>query len=422
MNYKKTTLPNGLRIITISTKGNPAATVMVMAETGSNYESKAENGLSHFLEHMLFKGTPTRPTALHINRELDGLGARSNAMTMDEATSYYAKAEKKKWKQVLAVVSDMYLHPTLPPEELEKERGVIVQEINMYEDNPQAKVARVFPSLLYGDTPAGRTILGPKENIESLPREAFVDYHKRHYVASKTIVVVSGDVKESEVKKEVEKLFKDIPTGKFLKKEKVIEKQDKPALHIELKKTDQVHFVLGVRAYPAKDKRIPALSVLSGLLGSGFSSRLWHKLREEMGVCYYVFTEIEDYTDHGVFSISAGVDTKRAPEVIKVILEECGRLINEPVSDTELQKTKDYLVGNMYLGLETTNTLASFYAFQEIAKGELQTPEEVEREIRSVTAKDVQKVAKDLFKNEKLNLAIIGNIEDKKALTKVLSF
>lgn len=422
MTYNKITLPNGLRIITVPTKGNPAATVLVMAETGSDYETKSENGLSHFLEHMCFKGTEKRANSLEINREFDSLGAGSNAVTNTEYTGYYAKAERKQWKKLLDIISDIYLNSTFPEKEFEKERGVIIQEINMYEDLPRSKVATLFPKLLYGDTPAGRSILGPKENIEKLPRESFIEYKKKHYVAEGTIVVVAGDIKETEIKKEVERLFKDISTGKKHKKEKVKEYQETPALLLETKKTDQTHMVLGVRAYNANDKRLATLSVLSGILGGGMSSRLWHKLREELGVCYYVRVDVDDYTDHGYFAVSTGVDTKRIQEVTKVILEECKRLTQELVSEEELQKTKDYLVGNFYLSLETTDALAFFYASQEILKRKIETPEEIEKKLRSVTAKDVMKVAKDIFKNEKLNLAIVGDIQDKTKIKKVLSF
>ncbi|MHB1330900.1 MAG: M16 family metallopeptidase, partial [Minisyncoccota bacterium] len=190
MKYKKTTLQNGLRIIHVPSKGNPSVTVMALVETGSNYEEKSQNGLSHFLEHMMFKGTTRRPTSLDISRELDSLGAQSNAFTSNEMTGYYAKAEKKHFKELLDIISDLYLNPTLPPAELEKERGVILQEISMYEDLPQHKVWDVFGELVYGDSPAGRTILGPSLNIKKFKRDDFQDYRKVHYVAKKTIIVI----------------------------------------------------------------------------------------------------------------------------------------------------------------------------------------------------------------------------------------
>lgn len=422
MNFKKTTLPNGLRIITIPTKGNPAATVMVMAEVGSKYETKAENGLSHFIEHMCFKGTKKRPSSSIVNKELDAMGAMSNAMTGEEYTGYYAKAEKKHWKKILDVLSDIYLHPSFPEKDLEKERGVIIQEISMYEDQPQDKVSVLFQGLLYGDTPVGRFIAGTKESVSNLKHKNFVDYHSKHYVADSTIVVVSGDVSEREVMSEANKLFKDIQKKKKPGKLKVVDKQAKPEMLIHHKKTDQTHMILGFRTFKAKDKRNAILEVLAGILGKGMSSRLWHKMREELGACYYVYAGVNDFTDHGYLYIATGIESNRAVEITKVLVSECKRLTEELVDPAELQKIKDYLVGHMYLRLETTNALAMFYASQEILKGKMDLPSKMEQEIRQVTAKDVIRVAKEIFKNEKLNLAIVGDITDQKAVKKVLTF
>jgi predicted Zn-dependent peptidase len=422
MQYKKTTLPNGLRIITVPTKGNQAVTVMVLVEAGSNYETKAQNGLSHFLEHMCFKGTTRRPTAHIIAKELDSLGAQSNAFTTNEFTGYYAKAEKKHFAKLLDVLSDMYLNPIFPVADLEKERGVILQEISMYEDLPQQKVWYTFQELLYGDTPAGRSIAGTKENIRSFSQKDFIDYRKAHYVANKTIVIVSGDIDQAIVKREIAKNFKDIPKGKSPKKLPVKEKQIKPAVLVERKTTDQMHLMLGFHAFKASDKRNIPLSVLIGVLGGGMSSRLFQKLREEMGVCYYVRPMSDSLTDHGLFAIATGVDPKRTEEVVKVLIAECKRLTTELVTEEELKKVKDYLAGTLYLNLETTDSLAEFYAVQEVEKGSLKSPKEYESALRAVKAKDIQKVAKDIFKNNKLNLAIIGNMKDEKALKKVLSF
>jgi len=422
MQHKKITLPNGLRIITVPVKGNPAATVMVMTETGSKYETKAENGLSHFIEHMCFKGTKKRPSASVVHRELDALGAVSNAMTSEEYTGYYAKAEKKHWKKLLDVISDIYLHPNFPKDDLEKERGVIIQEISMYEDQPQDKVGVLFQGLLYGDTPVGRFIAGTKENVSKLKHKSFVEYHKKHYVAEGTIVVVSGDINEAEVKKEVQKLFKDIQTKRKPSKARVVEKQTRPQALIHQRKTDQTHMIMGMRTYKSNDKRQPTLRVLSGVLGAGMSSRLWHKLREELGACYYVYTGINDFTDHGYFHISTGIENRRAKEILEVLLSECRRLIEEPVSEEELKKTKDFLIGHMYLRLETTNAQAMFYVSQEVLKDSIKSPDQIEQEIRAVTARDIMKVAKEIFRNDKLNLAVVGDIKDPSGLKRVLKF
>ena len=421
MDFKKTTLSNGLRVITVPVKDNPAVMVSVVVETGSNYETKSQNGLSHFLEHMCFKGTVKRPKASEIAKELDGLGAENNAFTSNELTGYYAKVAKKHFSKLFEIISDLYLNPTLPAADLEKERGVILEEINMYEDLPQKKVWWVLSKLMYGDTPAGRSILGPRENIKSFTRRDFVDYRGKHYIAGKTIVIVAGDVSEQAVLKEVKKYFKNIPKDKKLSKPAVREKQKFPELLIHKKKTDQTHMVMAFRAYGAGDKRIPALMILAEILGKGMSSRLFTKLRGEMGACYYVRAGHDQYTDHGVLAISTGINVLRTKEVTKVLLDECSKLSKVLVSDEELQKAKEHNIGHLYMDLETTDSIAEFYADQEVSTGKLKRPQELEKAIRKVTAKDVLKVARDIFRNEKLNLAIVGNISDQKGLKKVLS-
>jgi len=422
MNFKKTTLKNGLRIITVPVKGNPAVTVLVMVETGSNYETKAQNGLSHFLEHMCFKGTAKRPKSIDISRELDSIGAQNNAFTSNEFTAYYAKGEKNHLPKLLDVVSDIYLNSTLPEPEMEKERGVIIQEISMYEDLPQRKVQELFAELLYGDTPAGRPVVGPVENIKKFTRKDFVEYRKLHYVAQKTIVVVSGDVDEKKVIKQVSEAFKNISSAKKIDRSKIKSNQKAPAVLAHKKKTDQTHMVLGVHTFNIFDKRVPALQVMSNILSGGMSSRLFQKLREEMGACYYVNAGMDVGEDYGIFAISTGVEERRVEEVIKVLLKECKRLCDEPVSKEELQKTKDFMSGHLYLGLETSDSMAEFYVVQEAIKGKIKTPREVEKEIRAVTAKDIQKVAKDIFKNKSLNLAVVGNTADSNKLKKILTF
>lgn len=422
MKYKKTTLPNGLRVITVPTKGNPSVTTMIVVETGSNYETKEQNGLSHFLEHMCFKGTINRPTALEIARELDGMGAYNNAFTAHELTGYYAKAGKNHFKKILEILADMYINPLFPKDDLEKERGVIIEEIEMYEDRPQDKVWDVLLKLMYGDTPAGRPIIGSKENIKNFTHEDFVNYRKLHYVAEKTIVVVAGDVAQKTVINEVKKHFKSIPSDKRAPKLPVKNKQHSPTLLIEKKKSNQTHLVLGFRSYDAKDKRIPVLTVLSYLLGGGMSGRLWQKIRHELGACYYIEAWHSDSTDHGAFTISTGINAGRIEEVVKAIIEECRKLSSAPVSDEELEKAKENYLGHLFMGLETTNRLAEFYGSEEVASGKLQSPFDIEKVIRQVKASEVMEVAKDLFKDDKLNLAVVGSVANEKAVKKALTF
>ncbi len=420
MNFKKTVLKNGLRVITIPTKDAPAVTVLVMVEAGSKYETKDINGLSHFLEHMCFKGTEKRVGAGAISHELDSMGAQYNAFTGQEFTGYYAKVHPGHFNKALDIIADMYLHPTLPQSEIDKERGVIVEEINMYEDLPQRHVQEVFMELLYGNTPAGWGIAGPKENVLSLNREHFAAYRDKHYIALSTLVVVSGNFNEQEALKEIEKVFEGIAEKENPGKEAVSESQDKPEIILKTKPTDQVHAVLGVRTFDIHDKRNAALQVLQGVLGAGMSSRLFKKLRDEMGVCYYVKTGVDEFTDHGVLAVATGVDIKRAPQALEAVCVELKRLKDELVSPEELIKVKDCLIGNLYLSLETSDSLAEFYAVQEILKGSSLTPKEIEAKIRAITAEDVQSVARDVIQDKNLNLAIVSSLTDKAPFEKIL--
>jgi predicted Zn-dependent peptidase len=421
MKYKKTIFSNGLRVITVPTKGLPSVTVMVLVETGSHYESKKESGLSHFLEHMVFKGTKKRPTFLDIGRELEEIGAVSNAATSNECTYYYAKAEKKYFAKLIDVVSDLYLNPSLPISTLENERGVILQELSMYEDKPQQKVWEVLSELLYGDVPAGRPIIGSRENIKRFKREDFVNYHKAHYVASKTVVIVAGDVSDKKIVSEVKKRFKNISEGKKILNSGIEERQRFPAIKILKKKTDQAHLVIAFRSFGAKDRRNYALTLLAYILGKGFSSRLFHKIREEMGASYYIRASAGKSTDHGIFAISAGVEVSRLGEVVVAILGECLKLKRRAVDEAELNKAKEYCLGKMYMELETSDSLADFYSIQEVLTRNLITPSEFEKRIRKIRASDIIKVAGEVFRNDKLNLAVVGDIRDMARIKKVLS-
>ncbi len=422
MQYSKKILANGLRIITVPMKDNPTVTVLVLVETGSKYETKKINGISHFLEHMCFKGTVKRPKAIHISKELDALGSEYNAFTAQEYTGYYAKSSAKNFKKIFDIVSDIYLNSTFPEAEMQKEKGVIIEEINMYEDLPNRHVQDLMMKLLYDDTPAGWNIAGEKKNILSMRREDFVKYKKNHDLPQATTVVVAGRVNEREVLREVNKIFGKIKKEPKLGKLKVKESQKKPEILLSFKKTDQTHFVLGVRTFGLFDKRNVILSVLAGILGGGMSSRLFQKLREEMGVGYYVRAFGDIYTDHGFFQVSAGVDNKRMPEVIKAILAECKKLKVERVGKQELEKVKEFLIGNLKLSLESSDDIANFYGGQELLKKELKTPEQKAKEIRKVTVIEIQKLAREIFKDNKLNLALIGPFKDKKEFSKILKF
>jgi predicted Zn-dependent peptidase len=420
MHYTKKVLKNGLRIITLPMHENPTVTVLVMVEAGSKYETRDINGISHFLEHMCFKGTTKRPTSLDITRELDGLGAHYNAFTSQEYTGYYAKADYKHFDTVLDVVSDMYVNPVFNEQEIEKEKGVIIEEINMYEDLPQQHVQDLFLKLLYGDQPAGWYITGPKEVIRGITRKDFVDYRDKHYVAGATTVVVAGNMKEEQAISAIEKKFEGISSAPKSGKLKVVESQSKPQTIIEFKETDQTHLVIGVRSYDTYHANNAPLRLLGAVLGGGMSSRLFQKLRNEMGVCYYVRAGNDPYTDHGAFQISAGVDNKRVGEVISVILAQLKRFTEELVTPNELKRTKDYLIGNMYLGLEASDDLAEFFGFQEVLKKPIKRPLDIAQEIEKITAEDIKRVAQDIIRNDRLNLAVVGRFKDTSVFDPIL--
>lgn len=422
MHYKRLVMPNGMRVIFAPRKDDVAATVLVLVEAGSKYETKEINGLSHFLEHMCFKGTVKRPRAIQISSALDGLGAEYNAFTSQEWTGYFAKVEKNKAESALEIISDLYLNPVFDPGEIEKEKGVVIEEINMYEDLPPRKIHDLFMNLLYGDQPAGWDIAGSKEVIRRLSRDDFLKYRKEHYVAKATVIVVAGSFDEKRMEKLIKEHFVSIAIGKKTGKISTVESQSKPMMKMQEKKSDQTHLVIGCRAFSIEDPRRHELEVLSDVLGGGMSSRLFEKIRNELGAAYYVRADAELLSDHGYFAVAAGVDHSKIEVVVRAILEEMSRLANELIPEDELQRAKDHLTGRLLLGLETSDALATYYGGQEVLREEIITPEELIRKVRAVKAEDLRDLAKFIFLNSKLNLAIIGPKGSDSRLADILTF
>jgi len=420
MNFKKKKLSNGLTIITVPIPEGLTTTILVLTETGSKYETKNINGISHFLEHLCFKGTKKRSVPQEVSEELDALGASYNAFTGHEYTGYYAKTEPKHFLKALDVVSDIYLNPTFPEKEIEKERGVIIGEIEMYEDNPQRKVGDLFTDVLYGDQPAGWDIAGTRETIRHIKRSQIVSYHGKHYVASATTVIAAGKFNYQEAVSSIQKAFAGISESKKCGKKKVNERQRNPRLKIEKRKTSQTHLILGVRSFGASSKWNDALPVLAVILGGGMSSRLFKKIREEMGAGYYIFAENEPFTDHGYFGISTGVANARTSEAVLAILEEVKKIKDEKVSGKELRKVKNQIIGTMFSSLETSSALAMYYGAMAALGIQLKTPEERAAGIRSVSSDDVQNVARHIFQNNRLNMALIGPAKDTRLIQKSL--
>jgi len=421
MEFETHTLKNGMKVLLAPSQGTESVTVMVMSGTGSRYESKKENGMAHFLEHMVFKGTKKRKTAKIIAEELDGVGGEFNAFTSKDHTAYYAKTDKRHIDTALSVVSDIFLNPTLPPGEIERERGTIIEEINMYEDMPIRNVLNEADSTLFGkDTALGRTILGPKKNINAFTRKEFLDYFKRNYVAKNSALCVTGAFSKTKVLKEARKLFEKMREGETPQYVPYSHEQSAPRANIRYKKTDQTHLVLAVPSYPTHHKNEIAAEVLAAILGGGMSSRLFTEVRERRGLAYYVRAENEAYSDIGSFYMRAGVANPSAKEAIAVILSEVKKMVKTAVTAVELKKAKEYVKGTTALSLDTTDAQAQYIGYASLVRHRKSGLKEFNKVVDKVTAKQVQEVARELFMTEKLNLTIIGPHKNTESFTKLL--
>jgi predicted Zn-dependent peptidase len=414
-------LSNGLRVLLVPQASSLAASVLILVEAGSEYETKKVNGVSHFLEHMTFKGTTNRPRPGMIAEELAALGAQSNAFTGQEYTGYWAKAEARKLPKILEIVSDLYLNPLFDPEEIEKERGVIIEEINMYEDTPARRVNEILMSLVYGDQPAGWDVGGEKEIIRRLAKDDFIKYRGERYAASGTVVVIAGKFNEKQAMAQVKEYFGALPRRRASEKPKTKERQARPQIKAKFKDSGQSHIAIGFRAFDLFDERRYAIDVLADLLGGGMSSRLFKKIREEMGAAYYVGADADLNLDHGLLEISAGVDHGKSEAVIAAALEECRKLRDELVPEDELKRTKDHMIGGIILGLETSDSLASYYGGQEIMTKKLLPPHAIIDKIRKVSAAEVRAVARTVFRDKGLNLAVIGPYRDAKPFQTIVT-
>lgn len=409
MKYDIHTLKNGLRIILAPMPQTETATVVVMTGTGSRYENERENGLAHFLEHMFFKGTKKRKDARAISEELDALGSIYNAFTAKDRTAYYAKVAGRDIDKALDVVSDIFLNSTLPQKEITKERGAVIQEIDMYEDMPMHTIDNVFDALIFGkDHPLGRTILGPKENIRSFSRKDFTEYLARNYNPQNTVVCIAGTFSTSKVLSKIKKEFGNLQEGNPPQLIPFVEQQDAPQISIKEKKTDQTQLMIGVPAYPFLHKDEYVLAVLATILGGGMSSRLFMEVREKRGLAYSVQAAVEKYPDTGYFVAQAGVEHGKLEKAVQTILAEFKKIKTTPVSATELKKAKSYMKGTLTLSMESSNAIAQSAASSLISIGKVRPIEEISKGLEKVTVKDIQRVAKHIFKTEKLNLAIIG--------------
>ncbi len=418
--YKVDILSNKIPLITVPIKGAPTATALIVIKTGSKYEDRRTNGLSHFLEHMFFKGTTRRPNTLSLSSELDSLGGEYNAFTSKEFTGYWVKVAAPKIRAALDIVGDMLLNSLFDEAEIDREKGVIIEELNMYEDNPLMHVEDVFESCLYGDTPAGWETIGTKENIRRFRRQDFIRYFRSQYGARSAYVVLAGGIKEKD-KRAAMQILANFPANDWHHKLAVKEKQSAPRVKVAVKKIDQVNLSLGVRACPIDHAEEFKIRLLAIILGGSMSSRLFINLRERNGLAYYVRTLTEFYSDSGYLTTQAGVPIVKAEAATKIILAEYKRLTTELVSAAELRRAKDLLQGKSLLQLEATDNLANWYARQAILRKKIMTPAEFLRQIKKITAYDLRDTAQKIFINRGLNLALIGRVQGKK-FKKILKF
>jgi len=423
--YKINKLPNRLEVITAPISGTKTVTVLVMVATGSRFENKENSGISHFLEHMFFKGTKKRPTTLKISSELDRVGGEFNAFTGKEYTGYFVKVEAGQLALALDVLSDMLLNSKFAAEEIARERGVIIEELNMYLDNPLIYIEDLFEECLYGDTPAGRDTIGTKETILKIDRKKILDYLGKQYSSDKMIVSLSGGFKPADLKL-VNKYFNDFSKKAYREKLKTNDEQAAPKLNLFYKKTDQAHLSLGVRTYGYGSPDEITAKIISIILGGTMSSRLFTELRERRGLAYYVRTHNEPYTDSGYLTTQAGVPIAKLAEAIKIILAEYKKITEKSVNAEELNRVKQCLIGRTTLNLESSDSLANWYARQAILfkeqnrKDKILTPENYYAKIKKVSAADIRRVAKEIFVKQKLNLAIIGPYKEKAEFEKML--
>lgn len=412
MTFKRMVLENGLRALTIPMPSFESATVMILVGAGSRYETKTNNGISHFLEHMAFKGTKKRPSAMDISVLIDGMGGEFNAFTGKETTGYYIKSSAQKAETSMDVLSDMLQNSLFNAKEIEKEKGVILEEINYHDDSPTHRIGDVYERLLYRDTPLGWNIDGEKDVIRAIQRQDFVDYTSSLYSPSNMTLVVAGGIDNDKIIALANKYFGEMKRLNTLKYVKTAEEhQTKPGILIKEKKTEQIHIAIGFRTVPNDHKDKYPLYLLAAILGGGMSSRLFHEVREKRGLAYYVGTSSDHYSDCGSLVTGAGIDPKRAKEAIAVIIEEYGRIARRTsrVADAELQKAKDFIKGHTVLRLEDSRSVANFYASQELLEKEIDNPDQIMKKIDAVTVEQIENAAKKYFVNEGLNLAIIGN-------------
>ena len=408
-------LSNNLSTLLIDTGSFPTITMMVLVGAGSRYENKKNNGIAHFFEHMAFKGSQKYPSSYDISSTIEGFGGQFNAFTSKDHTGYWVKAPNEYFETVSSVLSDMILHPLLVPGEIEREKGVIVEEINMHQDVPAQKVSDVFDELIFEGHPLGYDIAGTPKTVRSFTKKTFTDYLSSYYHPSNTTIVVAGGLEN--IQKYTNTITEDFGRWEDHKKKEASKytfDQSSPQISVKTNSGEQAHICVGYRAFAFTDPRRYPLSALSTILGGGMSSRLFLEVRERRGLCYYISTGRDLYDDTGYLVTQAGVspDKKKVNEAIKVIIGEHMRIADGHISDTDIDRAKALLKGRLLLSLEDSHAVAALYGTRKLLYGDMPEIAEILSSIDEVSKEQIVSVAKDLFVENGMNIAAVGPIEE----------
>jgi predicted Zn-dependent peptidase len=419
--FQRETLSNGVRLLSAPMPQVQSVACFIMLAAGSRYETPETSGIAHFAEHMFFKGTERRPTAQQIGHELDRIGAEFNAFTGKEYTGYYVKCAAEHREHAFDVLVDMLRHSKFNPEEIEREKGVIVEEMNMYFDTPRDYIAGVYHQLLWDNQPLGWDIIGRKETVRAAKRETFLEYIEKWYRAPRMVVGIAGNFSEN-VRDELEALLGEIETGDPGGPPPLEPVNGSgPRVKAHTKQSDQAHICMGVHSYPLEHPDRYALQLVGTVLGTGMSSRLFTEVRERRGLAYYVFATNHSYTDAGTLYAQAGVDINRIDDAVETIARELRKIAEEPVPEDELEKAKNVAKGRFVLQTESPHGMIMFGLRREVLENRAPEPEEILREIDKVTVEHVQRVAAGVIGGNGLSLAVIGPFDDAERFERLLA-
>lgn len=424
MKYELHKLKNGLPILTVPMPASESVTLTVWVNTGSRREDFEKLGVSHYLEHMVFKGSKKYPTMTALFEIFDGMGAEHNAGTSKEWTNFWVKLPVSDVERGFDILSDVVLNPILDEKEAVREKTVIFEEMKMIKDMPMRHIGDVFEELIYQGEPLGWDIIGTEESMNKITRQDFLDYRKKYYFAQNMLVSVAGGVTESQTLKLAEKYFCELDNkSSTLQGSPFKGIQSAPQFKLQNKVTDQAHFIIGFLAEGRNYKNKYAQSVLSTILGGGASSRLWTEVREKRGLAYAVSGSMDRYSDTGYFGVYVGSDPSKASDAVSVILDQCYGITSKkyPITEQELKKVKGFIKGHVALSLEESENINDFFAEQYLFDEKIYTPEELFKSIDNVTLDQVYFEAEKLFKPRKLNLAVIGPFKDDKKFVEIIN-